>query len=277
MTTMVLSYAYSPPRWVARCDPLNVQGFQLDFMFDPSRAHLDQTVGMNGVLHKFPFVQGPVPPNFGELPFGLIQDIAAGTSTTSPGDADIFELVFLDLHPELPIDNVPFTVFASSNDFIIGFDPVTMQTVTFGSTQVAPTTRMVRTGVFPHIWDPDTLYDNGTTGGSGTWDTSSNSWDDLPSNSPALTDTPWDNATHANDIAVFGGNPGSGIVTLAGSISAGGLQFDISSYHLQGGTLTLSAPAGLTPVVDTGVNNAHISRSMTRGESKIRFRLYSTW
>ena len=120
MTTMVLSYAYSPPRWVARCDPLNVQGFQLDFMFDPSRAHLDQTVGMNGVLYKFPFVQGPVPPNFGELPFGLIQDIAAGTSTTSPGDVDIFELVFLDLHPELPIDNVPFTVFASSNDFIIG-------------------------------------------------------------------------------------------------------------------------------------------------------------
>ena len=239
MTTMVLSYAYTPPRWVARCDPLNVQGFQLDFMFDPARAHLDQTVGINGIIYKFPFMQ-TTPPNFGELPFGLIQDIAAGTSTTSPGDVDIFELVFLDLHPELPIDNVPFTVFASSNDFIIGFDPVTMQTVTFGSAQIAPTTRMVRTGVFPHIWDPDMLYDNGTTGGSGTWDTSSNSWDDLPSNSPVFNDTPWDNATHANDIAVFGGNPGSGIVILAGSISAGGLQFDISGYHLQGGTLTLS-------------------------------------
>ena len=263
-TTMVLSYAYSPPRWIARCDPLNVRGFQLDVMFDPARAHLDQTVGMKGIIYKFPFMQ-TTPPNFGELGFGLLQDVAGGTSTTSPGDVDIFELQFIDLHPELPIDAVPFTVFASSNDFIVGFDPVTMMTVIFGFGQIAPTTRTVPTGVEPHIWDPDTLYDNGTTGGAGTWDTSSNSWDDVPGPQPPpppASDTPWDNATHANDIAVFGGNPGSGIVTVAVPISAGGFQFDNSGYNIQGNFIGLSAPPGRTPIIDTGANNAMISSTI---------------
>jgi len=165
-------------------------------------------------------------------------------------------------------------VFASSNDFIIGFDPVTMMTVTFGFGQIAPTTRTTPTGVEPHIWDPDTLYDNGTTGGAGIWDTSSNSWDDVPGPQPPpppASDTPWNNATHANDIAVFGGDPGTGIVNVAGPISVGGFQFDISGYHIQSGTLTLSAPAGLTPVVDTGANNALINSTIdgNRGLTKV--------
>jgi autotransporter-associated beta strand protein len=270
-TTMVLTYAYgAPPRWVARIDPLNVRGFQLDINFNPDRAVLDQTVGQNGIIYKIPFVQGPVPPDFSMLAQGFIKDIAGSAMKTSPGDVDIFELVFLDTQPGQPIDGIAFTVFASSNDSIVGFDPVTMQTVVFDFTQIAPTTRMVTSGG-SHVWDPDTLYNNGTTGGPGIWDTSSNSWDDLPSLTQPFTDTAWNNATHAGDIATFGGNPGSGTVTLAGSISAGGLQFDSSGYHLQGGTLTLSAPPGLTPVVDTGVNNALISSTIdgNRGLTKV--------
>jgi autotransporter-associated beta strand protein len=258
-TTMVLTYAYgAPPRWVARIDPLEVQAFQLDFMFNPDRAQLVQSVGENGVIFKFPFNQGPVPPDFTGLGMGRLLDVSGNTAATSPGDVDIFELVFIDLQPGQPIDNVAFTVFASSNDSIVGFDPVTLQTVTFNSTQIAPTTRTVTTGVSPHIWDPDALYNNGHTGGPGIWDTSSNSWDDLPSLSQPLVNTPWNNGTHANDIAVFGGNPGSGIVTLAGPIAVGGFQFDISGYHIQDHVVQLSAPPGLTPIIDTGANNARI-------------------
>jgi autotransporter-associated beta strand protein len=256
-TTASLTYVNGVKKWVMRIDPLNVQSFQLDIMFDPARCQLDQSVGLNGIIYKSPFNQGATPPDFSQLSSGRLQDVAGSTANTSPGDVDIFELVFIDLQPGAPINGVPFTVFASSNDSIVGFDPATMQTVIFDSAQIAPTTRTSTPAVAPHIWDPDTVYNNGTTGGSGTWDTVSNSWDDLPLAPQPLTDTPWNNATHANDIAVFGGNPGSGIVTVSVPISVGGFQFDISGYNIQGSAITLSAPPG--PTIDTGANNATIS------------------
>jgi autotransporter-associated beta strand protein len=87
---------------------------------------------------------------------------------------------------------------------------------------------------------------------------------------PPASDTPWNNATHANDIAVFGGNPGSGIVTLAGPISAGGFQFDNSGYNIQGSFIGLSAPPGRTSTIDTGANNATISSTIVgNGFTKI--------
>ena len=139
-----------------------------------------------------------------------------------------------------------------------------MQTVRFNAGQIATTVRMFTPGVFPHIWDPDGSYNNGHTGGPGTWqDQTPISWDDLPSApnfTPPFQDTAWNNATNANDIAVFGGDPGSGIVTVSGSISVGGFQFDNTGYQIQGGTLTLSSPSGTqTPIIDTGANNALIS------------------
>jgi autotransporter-associated beta strand protein len=262
-TTCTLTYVNGVKKWVMRIDPLNVQSFQLDIIFDPARAQLDQAVGLNGVVYKFPFSQSATSPDFTQVASGRLQDVAGTTSNTSPGDVDIFELVFIDLQPGAPINGVPFTVFASSNDSIVGFDPATMQTVIFDAAQIASTTRTVTPGVAPHIWDPDTQYNNGTTGGPGTWDTTLSSWDDLPLAPQPLTDTPWNNATHANDIAVFGGNPGSGIVTVSVPISAGGFQFDISGYNIQGGTITLSAPPGATPTIDTGANNATISSTIS--------------
>ena len=261
---MSLTYVNGVQKWVMRIDPLNVKSFQLDVIFDPSRCQLDQSGGTTGVIYKFPFAQGATPPDFTQLSSGRLQDIAGSTTgDTLPGDVDIFELTFTDLQPGAPINGVPFTVFASSNDSIVGFDPATMQTVIFDSAQIAPTTRSVTPGVAPHIWDPDTQYNNGTTGGAGTWDTSSSSWDDLPLAPQPLTDTPWNNATHANDIAVFGGNPGSGIVTVSVPISAGGFQFDISGYTIQGNIITLSAPAGAASVIDTGANTATISSTIS--------------
>ena len=259
-TTMTLTYVNGVQKWVMRIDPLNVQSFQLDVMFDPNRCQLDQAVGTNGVIYKFPFSQGPIAPI---LSTGRVEDIQGTTATTSPGDVDIFELVFTDLQPGTPISGVLFTVFASSNDFIVGLDPATMQQVMFDFTQIASTTRSVTPGVAPHVWDPDTVYNNGNTGGPGTWDTSSHSWDDLPLPSQTPSDTAWDNVTHAHDIAAFGGNPGTGIVTVSGAISAGGFQFDNSGYIIYGGTITLSAPAGLNPTIDTGANNAIISSTIS--------------
>ncbi len=150
----------------------------------------------------------------------------------------------------------------TGTDYIDGFDPVTMQTVRFGAAEIGSTTRSVTPGAFPHVWDPDGSYNSGHTGGTGTWDTSSSSWDDLPSeptSPPPFHDTAWDNNTHATDIAVFGGDPANGNVTVSGQILVGGFQFDNSGYNIQGGALMLSAPPGLTPIIDTGANNAMIS------------------
>ena len=48
----------------------------------------------------------------------------------------------------------------------------------------------------------------------------------------------------------------SGIVTVSGSISVGGFQFDNTGYQIQGGTITLSSPGATPPpIIDTGANN----------------------
>ena len=173
------------------------------------------------------------------------------------------------------IDNIsiediqpPFTVFANpaTNDFIDAIDTVTNQTTHYSANEIAPTTRTFTDNVFPHIWDPDGSNDSGHTGGSGTWDTSTIAWDDVPSAipfSPPFVDTPWANASHAHDIAVFGGAPGTGIVTVVGPISVGAIQFDMPGYELQGGTLVLAGSSGSAPTIDTGPNNALISSSIT--------------
>ena len=81
-TTMVLSYAYPPPRWIARCDPLNVKGFQLSVGYD-STLMVDQIIG------KAPFLVAPL----AGLPAGTVTIMSTNNPITSPGDVDIFELV----------------------------------------------------------------------------------------------------------------------------------------------------------------------------------------
>ena len=65
----------------------------------------------------------------------------------------------------------------------------------------------------------------------------------------------------------FGGNPGTGLVTVQGSIPIGGLQFDMGGYQLSGGTLLLSPTyqsaatveirAVLERALDTAEGRAH--------------------
>ena len=71
------------------------------------------------------------------------------------------------------------------------------------------------------------------TGGAGPWDTSSSLWNPGP--------VAWINAN--SDTALFNG--ASGLVTLGGPITAGGLIFNSDGYSLTGGTLTLQPIAGV--------------------------------
>ena len=87
-TTMVLTYTYgAPARWVARVDPLNVKAFQLTVMFDDSRVFPPTLIPKN------PFTNAMLTP----VPGGV--QITASTPVTSPGDVDVFELVFVDRDP----------------------------------------------------------------------------------------------------------------------------------------------------------------------------------
>lgn len=164
-----------------------------------------------------------------------------------------------------------FTVFADpmANDFLEAMDPNNPGVIVrFNAAQIAPTTRVFTPGVLPHMWDPDGLYDNGVIGGAGDWNTTSNSWDDLPFPRPpsfSASDTPWDNNTHATDLAVFGGDPGTGIVTVTGSISVGGFQFDISGYNIQGGILVFPMSLPTTTTIETNANSATIGSPISGG------------
>jgi autotransporter-associated beta strand protein len=168
-----------------------------------------------------------------------------------------------------------FTVFANpmASDFLEAVDPLNPGTIIhFDAAQIAPTTRVFTPGVLPHIWDPNGLYDDGIIGGVGDWNTASNQWDDLPFPQPlsgSSSDTHWDNTTHANDFAVFGGDPGSGlgsgIVTVTGPISVGGFQFDISGYHIQGGNLVFPMSVPTFTTIETNANTATISSPISGG------------
>jgi autotransporter-associated beta strand protein len=271
-TTASLTYVNGQQKWVMRIDPEQVQSGTLSIQFDPARCSLDTTVGLGGVIYKNPFNQ-TTSTNFSQLGSGLILNISFSTMSTSPGDVDIYELVFNDLAPATPIDGVHFSVFANGNpnvgfgapDSVTTFDPGTMTTTTYGPAQISSTTLIAKTGSNDMVWDPDTLYNNGHMGGAGTWDTTLSSFDNLPLPGLSNHNVAWDNTVNAHDIAVFGGANG-GTVTVQGAISVGGFRFDMPGYDLEGtGTITISAPPsmggpamGSLPAIDTGSNNANI-------------------
>ncbi len=96
-------------------------------------------------------------------------------------------------------------------------------------------------------WDPDGSS-GGSTGGTGTWNTSDLFWDNAGSMQA------WNNV--AGDTAIFGGTAGT--VTLGEAISAGGLQFLIDGYTLTADTLTLAGAIAAS-------GDATISSAMATG------------
>jgi hypothetical protein len=116
--TRTLTYNFGSHRWVWKIDPYDVESFQLDIGFDPARAEVESIDYLSG------FSQSTLP-DLSRLGDGLLQDIAGTTASPIPGDVDMFQVVFRDLHPEQPVNSATFTAFASSNDFLIMFDPNT--------------------------------------------------------------------------------------------------------------------------------------------------------
>ena len=246
-TTATCSYVNGVKRWVYRVDPPEVQSFQLTVTYDPLRARLNTTAGL---LFKFPFA-GNVVQGAGSL---VISGALPQGQPTTPGDVDIFELIFDDLAPNTPIDGVTFTVGGGAGDFIQAFD-VPNSPPPYTGAATGPVSRSVTPGILPFVWDPTGGYNNGTTGGPGVWNTSDASFDGLPQpeilSGQIPTDVAWTNGTN---LAVFGGNPGAGpgagVVNVSNGISAGGLQFDMPGYHLSGGTLTLATPQNSAPTIE---------------------------
>ena len=75
-------------------------------------------------------------------------------------------------------------------------------------------------------WDADALYNNGTLGGDGTWNTTTTNWDN-GSNDVAFVS--------ATDSATFGGTLGTlGTVTLGTSLTAVGVTLSTTGYQFTG-------------------------------------------
>ncbi|MCA0014763.1 autotransporter-associated beta strand repeat-containing protein [Mesorhizobium sp. B292B1B] len=87
-------------------------------------------------------------------------------------------------------------------------------------------------------------------GGTGTWDTSTSSWN-TTGNDVAGPFTTWNSATPDN--AIFQGTAGT--VTLGAPITAGSLTFNVNGYNITGSTLTLG---GATPTI-TAAGSATIN------------------
>ena len=98
-------------------------------------------------------------------------------------------------------------------------------------------------------------------GGSGTWDTNTTAnWFD------STSAVKWPAFGGTKDVASFGGTAGT--VTLSGSTTANRIQFQITGFTIQGGTLTLN---GSAPVVTTAsAVSATISSTLAGGAGLIK-------
>lgn len=93
-------------------------------------------------------------------------------------------------------------------------------------------------GPAPNIqfWDgTDTVPDGAIDGGTAAWNNGATNW----TRAAGEVNDPW-----VGEFAVFQATPGT--VTIdSGGVSASGLQFAVGGYRVEGGPLTLSAPATL--------------------------------
>lgn len=119
-------------------DPYNISSFQLDVSFEASKVQFVGIVGLNGYIIDDDFnvitdgntgfitdIHGYFP-GFNDRIFTPIttDSVVEGPLPPNPpaGEVDIFQVEFLVLRPDL---DKTFGVFASSNDYIKGFDPDT--------------------------------------------------------------------------------------------------------------------------------------------------------
>jgi fibronectin-binding autotransporter adhesin len=91
---------------------------------------------------------------------------------------------------------------------------------------------------------------NGTTagtGGTGTWDATTNNMFKSAAADSGISSFRWVNSSTGNShTAIFGGTAGT-VSVASGGVTASGLQFDVTGYTVQNNTITLSSAS--TPVV----------------------------
>ena len=116
-------------------DPFNVRAIQVDVQFDPGQ------VKFRSIIPIAPFeIDAQSPPNLERLSEGFLEDVfVVVPDTVDPpeGHVDIFEVFFEDVGRS---KFAQFTVFASSNDFMRGFDPDTGETVNVDPLNIVPAT-----------------------------------------------------------------------------------------------------------------------------------------
>lgn len=133
---LTCSISYNPVTgWSFSVDPENVQAFQLDIRFDPTR------LAFTGIDYVSPYAQ-TTPPDLGNLSLGWVKNIAGASLTFPPpaGDVDLFTAHFTDLNPILGAEGIQFTVLAQGDDFLLGIDPTTGLTTRYGASMIEPMT-----------------------------------------------------------------------------------------------------------------------------------------
>src|SRR5262245_582524 len=96
-------------------------------------------------------------------------------------------------------------------------------------------------------------------GGSGTWDTTSNSW-----RTPTTLDTPtpWVNA--ATNVAQLGDVGSAGTVTVTTNITSGGINVNASGFTLQPNSSTQAITGSLTLASGVSLNLNEAGTSQDR-------------
>ena len=112
-------------------------------------------------------------------------------------------------------------------------------------------------------WDgTDTTGD--ADGGTGTWNTTNNNWDDAETSGNNVV---WDADGSGNDAAVFGGPNSNSVVTLGEDISLGSLTVqDVHNYVIGSGPTednTLDFSAATNPTITVDRFNATITAGIT--------------
>lgn len=147
--------------------------------------------------------------------------------------------------------------------------PLTMKSPIWSTYAVSALTLLLGTTIgsaqLQLTWDSSGTTAPNPSDGGGVWLDSDKWWD-------GSAHTTWNNATHANTIAVFGNNGGSGTVTIGTSgVSAGGLRFNsvtnLVGYLLDAGTLTLAT--GSTIDIRSGASNPTNTSRVRFGSTSI--------
>ena len=169
--------------WVLRCDPEDIESFQLHVQFDPSEAAPDTTfcpeMGVDlrepfGGCRSFPtgataLLCGAQPPcclpatwifskcvlsRFRLCHRRPVQSPAGVLASPAPPNNN------------KPLEDILFSVYATGTDFIVTNNAGTRTRYT--AAEIGSTTRSVMPGTSPMVWDPDGVNDNGAIGGPGS-------------------------------------------------------------------------------------------------------------